>query len=54
MAVSGKLQKLNETLRIADVFELYKIFRNGKHIKMKFTYFMNAHLLHIKRTLSCM
>ncbi|XP_022167083.1 carboxypeptidase D-like isoform X3 [Myzus persicae] len=27
-SVPGKLQKLNETLQIADVFELYKIFRN--------------------------
>ncbi|XP_060880533.1 carboxypeptidase D-like isoform X3 [Metopolophium dirhodum] len=27
-SVSGKLQKLNETLQIDDVFELYKIFRN--------------------------
>lgn len=47
MTVPGKLQKLNETLQIADVFELYKIFRNGKNIKMKFTLSLNAHYMHV-------
>jgi len=46
MAVPGKLQKLNETLQIDDVFELYKIFLNGKNIRMKFTLSKNTHYTH--------
>ncbi|CAH1715999.1 unnamed protein product [Aphis gossypii] len=30
-SIPGKLQKLNETLKIVDVFELYEIFRNGSN-----------------------
>lgn len=38
ITVADKLQKLNETLRIVNIVDLYKIyFKNGKHVRIHFT-----------------